>query len=120
MVVLMYVFVYFLKFIYFFLKFLPVKNKIVFISRQTDKPSVDFRMLSKEIINIDKNVKIVFVTKKMKKNVNDVIKNLFVIFMQLYHLATSKVCIIDGYNIAVSVLNHKSEIWLSNIKYREI
>ena len=35
--------------------------------------------------------------------------------MQLYHLATSRVCIIDGYNIAVSVLNHKSELKIFQI-----
>lgn len=110
MVIILYVFVYLLKLVYFCLKLLPTKNKIVFISRQTDKPSLDFRRLAKEIGNLDKNIEIVFVTKKMKKNIIDGIRNVFNIFIQMYHLATSKVCITDGYNIPISVLKHKNEL----------
>jgi len=110
MYVLLYLFVYLLKFIYFFFKLFPIKNKIVFISRQTNKPSLDFRMLKKEINNIDENIKIVFITKKMKKNIKDGMKNLGNIFLQMYHLATSKVCVIDGYNITISALKHKKQL----------
>lgn len=118
MYVVLYVFVFFLKLIYFFLKLFPTQNKIVFISRQTDKPSLDFRMLKKEIENLDKDIKLVFVTKKMKKNIKDGIKSLSNIFIQMYHLATSKVCVTDGYNITISVLNHKKilkvfQVWHS-------
>ena len=110
MVFILYLLVFYLNLVYFILKLLPTKNKIVFISRQTDKPSLDFRLLKKEIETIDKSIKIVFVTKKMKKNLFDGIKNIINIFIQLYHLATSKVCITDGYNISISVLKHKKKL----------
>jgi len=110
MVIVLYIFVYFLKLIYFLLKLLPTKNKIVFISRQTDKPSLDFRRLAREIENIDNDIEIVYVTKKMKKTLSDGIKNIINMFIQMYHLATSKVCVTDGYNITISVLNHKKDL----------
>lgn len=106
----MLIFTYFLKSIYFILKLFPIQNKIVFISRQTDMPSLDFRMLKKEIEKLDNKVKIVFVTKKMKKNLKAGLKSLKNIFIQMFHLATSKICITDGYNIPVSVLKHKKEL----------
>ena len=106
----LYLYVYLLKFIYFFLKVFPIRNKIVFVSRQSNKPSLDFMMLSDKIQELDKDVKIVFVTKKANKNVVDVMKSTFSIFRQMYHMATSKVCITDGYNIAISVLKHKKRL----------
>ena len=45
MVFILYLLVFYLNLVYFILKLLPTKNKIVFISRQTDKPSLDFRVL---------------------------------------------------------------------------
>lgn len=96
-----------LKVIYFFLKLFPVKNKIVFVSRQTDKPSLDYELLASKIKDIDNNVEIVFVVKRATKDVKSILKNTFVLFKQMYHMATSKVCVTDGYNIAISVLKHK-------------
>jgi len=46
----------------------------------------------------------------MKKNLGDGVKSLGNIFAQLYHLATSRVCITDGYNISISVLEHKKTL----------
>ena len=39
----------FLNTLYFFLKFLPTKDQIVFISRQSNSPTLDFVMLQDEI-----------------------------------------------------------------------
>ena len=38
-----------LNIIYFFIKLFPTRNKIVMISRQTNVPSDDFRLIEKEI-----------------------------------------------------------------------
>lgn len=104
-----------LKFIYIFMKLIPTKNKIVFISRQNDNPSIDFRMIRDEIEKNYSDIKIVFVTKKMEKNLKSILKNFKFILIQMYHLATSKVCITDGYNIPVSVLNHKKNLKIIQI-----
>ena len=107
MAFLLYIGIFGLNIIYAFFKLFPVQNKIVFLSRQSDNPSLDFRLLARELKNKDNNIKIVFVTRKTKKNVKDNLKNIKNIFSQMYHLATSKVCITDGYNITISNLKHK-------------
>ena len=109
--------IFFMKIIYFFMKLFKTKNKIVFISRQSDKLSLDFSLL-KEEIEKNSNIELVFITKKVEKNFRSVFKSIFIMLKQMYHLATSKVCVIDGYNITVSVLKHKKglkiiQIWHS-------
>ena len=56
MYLLIYIYILFLKFIYFFMKLSKTKNRVVFLSRQTDTPSLDFRMINDEIKKLDKNI----------------------------------------------------------------
>ena len=112
--------IWFLNVIYFFIKLVTKqKKKIFFLSRQSNNPSIDFRMLIKEIEDNYSDYKIVVITKRVEKRLWAVLsKNIFLIFRQMYHLATCKVCVIDGYNISVSVLQHRDsmkviQIWHS-------
>lgn len=102
--------------VYFIFKLFPTnKNKIFFLSRQSDKPSIDFRKI---ISNLNENYdyKIVVMTKRVEKNLKDVLcKNVIYMFRQMYHLSTSKVCVVDGYNISVSVLKHKKDLKIFQI-----
>ena len=110
MIILMHLYILFLKVIYFFLKFLPVKERIVFISRQSNQLTLDFKLLTEEIKKINKSVEIVTLTKRMDKSTSAVLKNTGMSLKQMYYLATSKICIVDGYNITVSALNHKKDL----------
>ena len=110
MVICLYLFVLLLKCIYFFLKLFPVKNKIVFISRQSDTPSKDMRMLADKLNEILPDYKCVFVTKKTRKTLSDGMRSIGAMLRQSYHLATSRVCITDGYNVPISVLKHKKSL----------
>ena len=101
--------IFFMKLIYSFMKLFKTQNKVVFLSRQSDSLSLDYRMLKKELEN-DKNIKLVFLTKKVEKKISAVFSSVGIMLKQMYHLATSKVCIIDGYNITVSVLKHKKSL----------
>ena len=91
-----------LNFIYFFIKLLPTnKDKIVFISRQSDKMTLDYRLIINDLKKRYPNYKVKVITRRIEKNYKDVfLKNTTLIFKQMYHLATSKICVIDGYNIA--------------------
>lgn len=102
-----------LRFIYYFLKLLPTTKKIVFISRQSDEPSIDFLMIE-NVLN-EKKYEMVIICKKMKNNLKGYINYYFNLYKQMYHLATSKVCIIDSYCIPVSILNHKKELTIIQI-----
>lgn len=100
-----------LRGIYFILKLFPTnKKKVVFISRQQNRPSMDFLLLKDEINKIDDGYKIVFLCKKMGSNTKMLFKYFFHILRQMYHLATSSACVVDSYSIAVSVLNHKKSL----------
>lgn len=108
-------FLYFLRgmmsFIYFFIKLFPMqKNKILMISRQSNEMSIDFKMLKDEILKNDSNANIKVLCKKIPR---DFIKRLgycFYIIKCMYHIATSQVCIIEGYVIPVSMLKHKKKL----------
>lgn len=99
-----------LKFIYFFFKLLPTQNKILYLSRQSDTISVDFEMIYDKIKNDFPEIKQVVISRRMEKSFWGIFKNIWIFFPQMYHLATSKVCLSDGYSIPLSVLKHKKDL----------
>lgn len=100
-----------LSIIYSILKLLPTnENKIVFISRQTDYINVDFDMIRKEISKRNKNIKMVFLCKRMGKGLKEYFLFGIEVLKQMYHLATSKMAIIDSYCIPVCCLKHKKSL----------
>ncbi len=100
-----------LKIIYMILKFIPTNyKKIVFISRQSNVNTLDFKLIQTEIKNNNSDYRIVTLTKKLNKTVLDYVLYYFHLYRQMYHLATSKTCIIDSYCICVSVLKHKKNL----------
>lgn len=107
----------FLNIIYFFLKFFPTKsNRILFLSRQSDTPSIDFLYMIEDINKRypDREVKVL--TKRMEKNnIKQVISYVFHPLVQLYYLSTSSICITDGYQIAISCVHHKKSLRIIQI-----
>lgn len=98
------------SFVYMFLKFFKTKNKITFISRQTNNESIDFNLIIKELKKQDKTIEIVVLNKKIEKSLISKIQYVFHMYRQMYNIATSKVVIIDGYCIAISNLKHKKDL----------
>lgn len=98
-----------LRIIYFPIRLLKVKNKIVYISRQFNNPTMDFILLKSEIQKIDSTVKNVFLTRRIEKGLLNSITYMFHMIRQMYHIATAKIVIVDTYCIVVSVLKHKKE-----------
>lgn len=97
-----------MNFIYFFIKiFTKQKNKIVMLSRQSNKVGIDFKMLKEEIEKNYSEYQITILCKMIPKKIWGRVKYCFYIIKCMYHLATSKVCIVDGYVIPVSALKHK-------------
>lgn len=100
----------FLNFIYFFMKKSKIRNKVIFISRQSDNSNLDFKMLEEEIIRQDKNIEIQVLCKKIERGILNKIKYCFYMLSVMKNLANSKVCIIDGYSIPVSMLKQRKEL----------
>lgn len=100
-----------LNIVYAIFKLLPVRKKVTMISRQSNIPSDEFRMIKKGINMRDKRVKVVFLCHTLDGGVNsslsDKVRYGFHMLTQMFHIATSKIVILDTYCIAISVLKHK-------------
>lgn len=111
-------FVIFMNFVYLFFKILPSKDKIVMISRQSNSITLDFELI-KNKINKHRKYKVVILCKKLEGKENasfiSMIKYFFHMFVQMYHLATSRFVILDSYCILVSILKHKKSLKVMQI-----
>ena len=100
-----------LNIIYFFIKIFPIqKNKVTFLSRQGDNVSIDFEMLIEELKKEKKDIKITVLCKKINDGLINKIKYSFYMFKQMYHIATSKICVLDGYCIPICILKQKKQL----------
>lgn len=144
MLVVLFLFKIYLKLIYFFIKlFTRNRRRILILSRQRNELNINFKLILDEInnYNTDKTNEIIDIKVschkinddinkilrnenkenfffKVLKNILGVFKQFYLFHKQMYYIATSKVVIIDGYNILISVLKHKKntkiiQIWHS-------
>ena len=103
--------IFILNIIYFFIKLFPInKNKVTFISRQSNEVSLDFRMIADELRKQNNNVKIVFMCKKLENGLLKKIGYCFHMVKQMYNIATSKVVILDSYCIPICILKQKKKL----------
>ena len=100
----------FLNLIYALFKLLPVRDKVTLISRQSDSASEDFLMLKAEIEKQSPKTEVKILSKKLRKSPGALISYIGHIFVQMYHIATSKTVVIDSYCIAVSVLKQRRSL----------
>lgn len=103
----------FLKFIYFFLKLFKTQNKVLFLSRQSNRVPLDFRLIIEGLQEED--YKIVTLCQRVENTKNLNFSFITNIFKSMYHLATSKVCVIDSYSLPVSILKHKDSLTVIQI-----
>lgn len=123
LLMLLFIFKWHLRGIYFFIKlFTKQKTRVFFLSRQFNFVPINYEFIIEELKkeNIDTKV----ICKKVSNGLNGLIRNeknrksffkdivsiigyYFNLYKQMYYIATSKVVIIDGYNLTVSILKHK-------------
>lgn len=101
-----------MNFIYFFIKLFKTENKVTFISRQGNSNSLDFKLIQERLKEVDKDVKIIALNKRFRDidPLLDKIKYCFHIFVQMYHIATSKVVVLETYAMPISMLKHKKDL----------
>lgn len=93
--------------VYAILKLFPVKRgKVVFLSRQSDRISLDFQRLKDELESRPERPQVVVICCTM----DSLPRFAAATFRSLYHLATSSVCVLDTYWPAVSLLHHKKTL----------
>lgn len=99
-----------MKFIYFFLKFFKTRNKVTFLSRQSNEITLDFSLIIKELQKRDSTIEFCVLCKRFNGSKKNFIEYGIYTLRSMYHIATSKVCIIDSYCLPNSVLNHKKSL----------
>lgn len=104
----------FLNIIYAFMKLLPAKKKVVMLSRQNNQPSDEFIMIKEELKRQHPEIEVVMLCRTLDGGIFSTFFRkatyLFHMFVQMFHLATSQVAILDTYCIAVSLLRHKKSL----------
>lgn len=105
-----------LTLIYSFLKLFPVnKNKVLFCSRQSNNIPLDFEMINEELKQRDEDIICVMICRNIGNGLRDYMIYMTALFRSMYHLATCKVCVIDSYWPAVSLLTHKKSLTVIQI-----
>lgn len=119
----LFIFKWHLRIIYFFIKlFTKRRKRVFFLSRQFNDIPLNYEMLINKLKQEEIDVKVI--CKKVSVGVNSIIRNekkkntkvteifysigyYFNLYKQMFYIATSKVVVIDGYNLTTSVLKHK-------------
>lgn len=116
--------------VYFFIKIFTKQKKQVFLlSRQFNSPSINYQIIMEELEK--EHIKYKVKCKKVESSINDSVRTqghysntsgfikktmnnlkgslnyFFDLHSQMVDIATSKVIIVDGYNLPVSLLKHK-------------
>ena len=96
--------------LYAILKLFPQRDKVVFLSRQANEPSLDIRMLEEKIRETHPEYGTVVLCRKLEGGIGKKIGYIFHMFRQMWHLATARAAVLDSYCIAASCLTHKKSL----------
>lgn len=90
---------------YRFCTLFPRKNEAVFVSRQANDPSYDFKAIGKALEGYGYST--VFLTQKLSKRT--VLRYLSHSLREIYHLACCKICFVDRYDPVICLVDFKCE-----------
>ncbi|MDR2610701.1 MAG: CDP-glycerol glycerophosphotransferase family protein [Clostridiales Family XIII bacterium] len=107
----------FMRLLYRIMKFGRVNPRsVVFLSRQSDEPSSDFKAL---IRALGSSAETVTLTKRQEKSGAGLLKNapkdLCMLLRQMKAIARAAVVVTDGYSLPVSCLRHREELTVIQI-----
>lgn len=91
-------------------KLFKTKNRIVYLSRQSNDKSIDMLLLEKALKKELPDTQQVFRLRLIPDGFLPKIKYCFGILGDMYYLATSRVALLDTYSITVSCLKHKKSL----------
>ncbi|SDB34423.1 CDP-glycerol glycerophosphotransferase family protein [Eubacterium oxidoreducens] len=100
--------------LYGIMKKAPTKNRMLFISRQSDKPSFEFEMIAKKMRKKDPDLQVLMLCKTLPGGVNSSVKSKLSygchMLTQMRAIATSKLVVLDSYCIPISLFEHKKTL----------
>ena len=99
-----------LRIIYAPLKLQKSKNRIVYLSRQSNEKSLDMRLLEEAIKNESPDTEQVFRLRMLEGGFKAKVKYALGVIGDMRYLASSSVAIVDTYSLTVSCLHHKKSL----------
>lgn len=96
-------------------KCMPLSRKVVFLSRESDEPLLDFRLLEQELHRQDPSIRVVMRCHLMKKGLLPMIESFFYLLGDVRELAGARVAVCDTYSIPISLLHHRKELTVLQI-----
>lgn len=103
---------YILRLLYLPMKLRPAGNRIVFLSRESGKKSLDMRLLSEELARTAPEAEQVFRLYMMGPGLLSKISYGWHMLGDMWALAGAKVAVTDTYSIPVSCLRHKPSLYV--------
>ena len=88
-----------LRMVYAPMRLLPVKRRVVIISRQSRKASVDIRLLTDYLRMRYPDLKCKVLVRFIEPGIGGKLSYMPHMFVQMYYLATSRLVVLDGYCI---------------------
>ncbi|NAZ16811.1 hypothetical protein GT020_12180 [Glutamicibacter soli] len=85
-------------------------HKIVFLGRRMNKVPLDFKLLTEELQQREPGIKATVLSSRYLGGLRESVEFAPTLLKSLYHLATSKVCVLDSYWPAVSMLPHREDL----------
>lgn len=110
--------------LYAVMKLTPVRERVCFLSRQGNEPSDDFKLLLAELKRVSPQTETVTVCCRFAGRRDGLGRFAAATVRSMAYLASSKVCVLDTYWPAVSLLRHKKclkviQIWHANGKIKK-
>jgi CDP-ribitol ribitolphosphotransferase len=96
--------------IYSVLKLFPTRDKVVFLSRQSRVTPLDFQLLIDSLGQKAPEIETKVLCRTFAGRVSSLFRYFPHFLVQGYHLATSKVAVLDSYSMAVCILKHKKSL----------
>lgn len=88
------------------------RHKVVILSRQSDVPSRDLVALAEALRAADPSLEVVVCCRMIGDTWLSRIADVASMLGQMYHLATAQACVVDGYVIPVSLLDHREGLFV--------
>ena len=99
---------FFINALYLVCRVFPRRDEAVFVSRQANEPSYDFKEIGREFAG--RGFRVMYLTRKLQKRT--VVKYAFHAMREIYHLARCRICFVDRYDPVISLLDFRCELQL--------
>ena len=88
-------------------KLFPVRNKVVFITWNSDAPSLDFRILMERLRALPDPPAVVALCRQLRRTPGGYVRYALHMVHQAYAMATAEVVVLDAYCLLAGVLHHR-------------